>query len=86
MPCSTVMSGIRRAVARADDDVAQIEVVRRHIDRHQRFGPLPPVDRELPREEPEQQSPCAESSISTTRLNPYSLSGENATTSCFTGA
>ena len=66
-------------------DVAKIEVIGRHVDGDQRLRPLPAVDRELRVRNPSTK-PRAGSSTSTTRLNPYSLSGENATTSCLTGA
>ena len=60
-------------------------MIGRHVDGDQRLRPLAAVDGELLGQEPEHE-PARRSSTITTRLNPYSLSGENATTSCLTGA
>src|SRR6188768_1482443 len=48
--------GIRHAVARADDDVAEIEMIGRHVDGDHRLGALAAIDREFLGQESEQQS------------------------------
>ena len=67
------------------DHVTEIQVIGRHVHRHHRFRPVAAIERELPRQEPSTMPRCASSTI-TTFLKPASLSGENAATSCFTGA
>ena len=54
MPSSTVSIRERHAFALANHDVAQIQVVGRHIDGQQRFRPAPAVDREFARQKAEQ--------------------------------
>src|SRR5262249_57518812 len=39
--------GIRGAIARTDHDVAEIQMVGRHVDRQQHFRPLPAIDGEF---------------------------------------
>ena len=53
MPSSTDDIRKRRALALANHDVAQIQVVGRHVDRQQRLGTAPAIDRELPRQKAE---------------------------------
>ena len=49
---------IRGLVARTNQDVAEIEMVGRHIDGHHRFRPLAAIDRELSRQETEHEVPA----------------------------
>ena len=55
MPSSTEISGKRRPGPLADDDVAEIQVIRRHVDRHQRFRAGAAIDDELLRQEAERE-------------------------------
>ena len=86
MPSSTVMSGNVARSRSHDHDVAQIEVIGRHVHRQQRLRAASAVDGELLRQEPEREAAPRDPRSCTTRLNPDSLSGENAATSCLTGA
>src|SRR5207237_10573139 len=47
---------VRRAIARADHDVAEVEVIRRHVYGEQRLRPLPAIDSEFLREKSEDES------------------------------
>ena len=55
IPCSTVMSGYDARSRGQMTMSPEIEMVRRHVHRDQRFGALPPIDRELARQEPEHE-------------------------------
>ena len=48
--------GIRRLLARADEHVAEIQMIGRHVDRDQRLRPLAAVDGELLGQEPEHEA------------------------------
>ena len=56
MPCSTVMSGKEALLARADEHVAEIQMIGRHVDRNHRLGALPAIDGEFLRQKAEHES------------------------------
>ena len=52
IPSSTVDVGKEHAAPRIHHHVAEVQMVRRHVHRHQRLRSLTPIDRELLREKP----------------------------------
>ena len=84
-PSSTDRSG-NRTRSREHSDVPEIQVIGRHVDGHERLGGSGADERELARQEAEHVARAPLVPTSTTLLKPDSLSGENAATSCLTGA
>ena len=60
-------------------------MVGRHVDGHELLRAVPAIHGEFARQESQREAPLGVLDQDH-RLNPDSLSGEKATTSCFTGA